>query len=132
MLKFIFFPVAKSIIDRALRLVDEVIADMCICDIPKEKADKMCAAMEECFRRFLAQRRCERGKDKEIIKFNEVDMLDELIKKCKFTNDELKKSRPVIEAAYEKFVDAYMSANEVRILVFFVFQYWEVNIWKKI
>lgn len=99
-------------------MVDEVISDMCVCDIPQAKADKMCLAMEECFRRFLAQRRCERGKGKEVIKFNEVDMLDELIKKCKFTNDELKTTRPVIEAAYKKFVDAYMSAHEVRFFCF--------------
>ncbi|XP_065354494.1 uncharacterized protein Rsbp15 [Calliphora vicina] len=104
--------IAKSIIDRALHVVDNVIADMCICDIPKAKADYMCEAMEECFRRFLAQRRCEKGKDKEIIKFNEFDMLDELVQKCKFTDDELKISRPVIEAAYQKFVNAYMTAKD--------------------
>lgn len=101
-------------IDRALRIVDEIVADMCICDIQPTKAEKMCAAMEECFKRFLAQRRCEIGQDVEIIKFNEVDMLDELIKKCKFSEEELKISRPVIETAYQKFVDAYMSAHEVR------------------
>ncbi|XP_005186260.2 uncharacterized protein LOC101899643 isoform X1 [Musca domestica] len=103
---------AKMAIDRALRIVDEIVADMCICDIQPTKAEKMCAAMEECFKRFLAQRRCEIGQDVEIIKFNEVDMLDELIKKCKFSEEELKISRPVIETAYQKFVDAYMSAHE--------------------
>lgn len=97
-----------------MRIVDNVIVDMCICDIPKDKADRMCEIMEKCFRRFLAQRRCEKSKDKEIIKFNEFDMLDELIQKCKFTNEELKNSKPVIEAAYQKFLHAYMSAKDVR------------------
>ncbi|KAM7361030.1 radial spoke binding protein 15 [Cochliomyia hominivorax] len=104
--------IAKSIIDRALHTVDEVIADMCVCDIPKEKAEEMCAAMEECFRRFLAQRRCEKGKEKEIIKFKETDMLDELIKKCNFTKKEIKITKPVLEEAYQKFVNAYMTTKE--------------------
>lgn len=105
--------VAKLIIDRALRTVDEVISDMCICDIDKVKAEQMSIAMEECFKRFLAKRRCEKGKNIELVKFNEVDMLDELMQKCKFSEDELKTSRPIIEAAYQKFVDAYMTAQEV-------------------
>ncbi|XP_023309323.2 uncharacterized protein LOC111690943 [Lucilia cuprina] len=104
--------IVKSAINQALNIVDDVIGDMCICDIPKEKIDYMCEAMEECFRRFLAQRRCEMGKEKEIIKFNESDMLDQLVKKCKFTDDELKLSRPAIEAAYQKFVNAYMTAKD--------------------
>lgn len=108
-------------IDRALRKVDDVIADMCICGIPKTKADKMSAAMEECFKRFLAQRRCERGRNIEMIKFNEVDMLDELIEKCKFSEEEIKISRPVIETAYQKFVDAYMQANEVMLYSLILF-----------
>ncbi|XP_061400126.1 uncharacterized protein LOC133335847 [Musca vetustissima] len=103
---------AKMAIDRALRIVDEVVADMCVCDIQPSKAEKMCQAMEECFKRFLAQRRCEMGKEIEIIKFNEIDMLDELIRRCKFSDDELKISRPVIEAAYQKFVEAYMTVHE--------------------
>ncbi|XP_073819571.1 radial spoke binding protein 15 [Musca autumnalis] len=103
---------AKMAIDRALRIVDEIVADMCICDIQPSKAEKMCEAMEECFKRFLAQRRCDMGQNIEIIKFNEIDMLDELIRKCKFSDDELKISRPIIEAAYQKFVDAYMTAHE--------------------
>lgn len=87
---------------------------MCVCDIPQAKVEYMCEAMEECFRRFLAQRRCEIGKEKEIVKYNEFDMLDELVKKCKFTNEEKKISKPVIEQAYQKFVNAYMMAKEVR------------------
>uniref|UniRef100_A0A1B0BBQ4 Uncharacterized protein n=1 Tax=Glossina palpalis gambiensis TaxID=67801 RepID=A0A1B0BBQ4_9MUSC len=104
--------VAKSIIDRALTAVDEVIADMCICDISKEKSEVMCAALEECFQRFLAKRRCEQGRRESILKFNEIDLLDELIMKCEFSESELKVSRPIIEAAYEKFVGIYMTAQQ--------------------
>ncbi|XP_013101636.2 uncharacterized protein LOC106083268 [Stomoxys calcitrans] len=103
---------AKLAIDRALRMVNEVIADMCICDIPKIKADKMSEAMEDCFKRFLSQWRCGKGRNIEFIKFNEIDIFDELMKKCKFSENELKASKPVIEAAYQRFVEAYMTANQ--------------------
>uniref|UniRef100_A0A1A9W8P9 RIIa domain-containing protein n=1 Tax=Glossina brevipalpis TaxID=37001 RepID=A0A1A9W8P9_9MUSC len=103
---------AKAIIDRALEAVDEIAGDMCICDIPKEKTEEMVSIMESCFKRFLAKRRCEMGREKEPVQFNEVDLLDELIKKCNFSEIELKMSRPVIEAAYEKFVHAYGTAHE--------------------
>ncbi|XP_075145817.1 radial spoke binding protein 15 [Haematobia irritans] len=99
-------------INQALRIVDEIIADMCLCDIPKIKADRMCEAMEDCFKRFLAQRRCDTERNNEFIKFNEVDVFDELIRKCKFSEVELKMSKPIIEAAYQRFVEAYMKAHE--------------------
>ncbi|KAL9880657.1 uncharacterized protein ACN2A1_012030 isoform 1-T1 [Glossina fuscipes fuscipes] len=103
---------AKSIIDTALQAVDEIAADMCICDIPKEKSEEMIATMEDCFKRFLAKRRCEMGREGEVVKFNEVDLLDELIKKCKFSEIELKISQPLIEAAYAKFAHAYATAHK--------------------
>uniref|UniRef100_A0A905AWE7 Uncharacterized protein n=1 Tax=Glossina morsitans morsitans TaxID=37546 RepID=A0A905AWE7_GLOMM len=103
--------VAKSIIDRALIKVDGIISDLCICDIPKEKSEQMSLAMEECFKRFLAKRRCEKDRQSEVLKFEELDVLDELIRKCKFSEDELKKSRRAIEEAYVKFMDFYLVAN---------------------
>uniref|UniRef100_A0A1A9WJI4 Uncharacterized protein n=1 Tax=Glossina brevipalpis TaxID=37001 RepID=A0A1A9WJI4_9MUSC len=104
--------VAKGIIDRALMKVDEIIADLCICDIPKEKSEQMTLAMEECFKRFLAKRRCEKDRQSEVLKFKEIDVLDEIIRKCKFSEEELKKSRPTIEEAYTKFMDFYLHTNE--------------------
>lgn len=89
---------------------------MCICDIPKEKSEEMIATMEDCFKRFLAKRRCELGREDEVVKFNEVDLLDELIKKCKFSEIELKISQPLIEAAYAKFAHAYATTHEVTFL----------------
>uniref|UniRef100_A0A1B0FI34 Uncharacterized protein n=1 Tax=Glossina morsitans morsitans TaxID=37546 RepID=A0A1B0FI34_GLOMM len=102
----------KSIIDTALQAVDEIAADMCVCDIPKEKSEEMIATMENCFKRFLAKRRCELGREDEVVKFNEVDLLDELIKKCKFSEIELKVSQPLIEAAYAKFAHAYATTHK--------------------
>uniref|UniRef100_A0A1B0GGP6 Uncharacterized protein n=1 Tax=Glossina pallidipes TaxID=7398 RepID=A0A1B0GGP6_GLOPL len=103
---------AKSIIDRALSMVDEVITDLCLCHISKEKSEAMCAALEDCFQRFLAKRRCEQGKRQSILKFKEIDLLDELIMKCKFSESELKVSRPIIETAYEKFAEIYTAAQQ--------------------
>uniref|UniRef100_A0A1A9UYW5 RIIa domain-containing protein n=1 Tax=Glossina austeni TaxID=7395 RepID=A0A1A9UYW5_GLOAU len=103
---------AKSIIDSALNAVDEVITDMCLCDVSKEKSEAICAALEECFQRFLAKRRYEQGRRESILKFNEIDLLDELIMKCKFSESELKVSRPIIETAYERFVDIYTAAQQ--------------------
>lgn len=100
------------IIDRALHNVDEIIEDLCVCNITQEKAENMALVMEDCFRRFLEKRRCESRKEKEIVKFREVDMLDELIQRCQFSEDELKLAQPVIEEAYNRFVQAYMSAQE--------------------
>lgn len=105
--------VAKGIIDRALAVVDEIIADMCVCDISKEKAQEMAMHMEECFRRFLSRMRCEQRKDIEVVRFEEQDVLDAMIERCKFTEQELKISKPMIEVAYRRFVDAYMKAHEV-------------------
>lgn len=102
---------AKSIIDRALNMVDEVITDMCLCDISKEKSEAMCAALEDCFQRFLAKRRCEEGR-RASLQFKKIDMLDELIMKCKFSESELKVSRPIIETAYEKLADIYIAAQQ--------------------
>uniref|UniRef100_A0A1A9ZTC4 Uncharacterized protein n=1 Tax=Glossina pallidipes TaxID=7398 RepID=A0A1A9ZTC4_GLOPL len=102
---------AKSIIDRALVKVDEIIGDLCICDIPKEKSEQMSLAMEECFKRFLAKRRCEKDRQSEVLKFNELDVLDELTRKCKFSEDEVQKSRRAIEEAYTKFMDFYLVGN---------------------
>uniref|UniRef100_A0A1A9UTP6 Uncharacterized protein n=1 Tax=Glossina austeni TaxID=7395 RepID=A0A1A9UTP6_GLOAU len=103
---------ANMIIDRALRKVDEIMADLCICDIAKEKSEQMSAVMEKCFKRFLAKRRCEKDKQDEILKFVELDLLDELIQKCKFSDLELKKTRTFIEAAYARFVDMYLKAQK--------------------
>lgn len=105
--------VANTIIDRALRKVDEIMADLCICDIAKEKSEQMSAVMEKCFKRFLAKRRCETDKPNEILKFVELDIMDEFIQKCKFTDLELKKTRTFIEAAYDRFVDMYLKAQKV-------------------
>uniref|UniRef100_A0A1B0B3T3 Uncharacterized protein n=1 Tax=Glossina palpalis gambiensis TaxID=67801 RepID=A0A1B0B3T3_9MUSC len=102
---------AKNIIDRALIKVDEIIGDLCYCDIPKEKSEQMSLAMEDCFKRFLAKRRCEKDRQSEVLKFKELDILDELIRKCKFNDDELKKSRQAIEEAYNKFMDFYLLTN---------------------
>jgi len=66
--------------------------------------------MEDCFRNFLEKRRCEMRSGKEAIKFADIDMLEELIQKCSFTEEELDMSRPTIESAYKRFVDAYMAA----------------------
>ncbi|XP_067646186.1 neurofilament medium polypeptide [Eurosta solidaginis] len=104
--------VAKGIIDRALSVVDEIIADMCVCDISKDKAQEMALHMEQCFRRFLTRMRCEQRKDIEVISFDESDMLDAMIERCKFTEHELKITKPMIEAAYRRFVDAYMKAHQ--------------------
>lgn len=107
---FSLFIVAKSILDRALRQVDSIISDLCVCDLGKEKSEMMAQVMEECFRNFLEKRRCEMRRGKEIVKFADIDMLEELIKKCHFTEDDLDASRPAIENAYQRFVDAYMAA----------------------
>uniref|UniRef100_A0A1A9WJH8 Uncharacterized protein n=1 Tax=Glossina brevipalpis TaxID=37001 RepID=A0A1A9WJH8_9MUSC len=108
----LLFTVSKMIIDRALRKVDEIMADLCICDIAKEKSEQMSIVMEKCFKRFLAKRRCEKDKQDEVLRFGEIDILDELIKKCKFTDLELKKTRTFIEAAYNRFVDMYLKAQK--------------------
>ncbi|KAH8360004.1 hypothetical protein KR093_010064 [Drosophila rubida] len=102
--------VAQSILNRALRQVDSIISDLCVCDLTKEKSDMMSQVMEECFRNFLEKRRCEMRRGKEAIQFADVDMLEELIQKCGFSENELDKSRPTIESAYKRFVDAYMAA----------------------
>lgn len=86
---------------------------MCLCDITKTKADEMCLAMEECFKSFLAKRRCERAKEHEIVKYNDIDMLDYLIEQCHFSEDDLKVSRPLIEASYQKFIEVYLTTREV-------------------
>ncbi|KAL9896175.1 uncharacterized protein ACN2A1_006674 [Glossina fuscipes fuscipes] len=104
--------VANMIIDRALRKVDEIMADLCICGIAKEKSEQMSIVMEKCFKRFLAKRRCEKDKQNEVFKLVELDILDELIKKCKFSDLELKKTRTFIEAAYDRFVDMYLKAQK--------------------
>ncbi|XP_037929901.1 uncharacterized protein LOC119683188 [Teleopsis dalmanni] len=104
--------IAKAIIDRALREVDEIIGDLCICDIPEDKGEKLCLAMEDCFKRFLEKQRCERGRERDVIKFYDDDMLDELIRRCRFSDEELKISRPVIEDAYNRFVQAYLNASK--------------------
>ncbi|XP_034116644.2 LOW QUALITY PROTEIN: uncharacterized protein LOC117576171 [Drosophila albomicans] len=102
--------VARSILDRALRQVDSIISDLCVCDLTKEKSDMMSQVLEDCFRNFLEKRRCEMRRDKKAIQFADVDMLEELIQKCGFSEEELDKSRPTIESAYKRFVDAYMAA----------------------
>ncbi|XP_017855572.1 PREDICTED: actin cytoskeleton-regulatory complex protein pan1 [Drosophila arizonae] len=104
--------VAKTILERALRQVDSIISDLCICDLTKEKSDEMAQVMEDCFRNFLEKRRCEMRRGKETIKFADIDMLEELIRKCKFTEEELDASRPAIASAYKRFVDAYMAAGK--------------------
>uniref|UniRef100_A0A1A9WXA8 Uncharacterized protein n=1 Tax=Glossina brevipalpis TaxID=37001 RepID=A0A1A9WXA8_9MUSC len=103
--------VAKSVIDRTLCAVNEVISDMCVCDISKEKSELICTVMEDCFRRFLAKRHCELGKEEVLLKFNEIDILDELIMKCKFSEIEIKTSRPIIEAASQRLMETYMMAE---------------------
>ncbi|KAH8419051.1 hypothetical protein KR222_002100 [Zaprionus bogoriensis] len=102
--------VAKSILNRALRNVDGIISDLCVCDLGKEKSEMMANVMEECFRNFLEKRRCEMRRGKEMVNFADIDMLEELIKKCGFSEDELDRSRPAIENAYQRFVDSYMAA----------------------
>ncbi|ALC45794.1 CG10014 [Drosophila busckii] len=102
--------VAKSILDRALRQVDSIISDLCVCELSQEKSEMMASVMEECFRNFLEKRRCEMRRGKEAIKFADIDMLSELLEKCKFSEEELDSSRPAIESAYKRFVDAYMAA----------------------
>ncbi|KAH8394537.1 hypothetical protein KR215_004204 [Drosophila sulfurigaster] len=102
--------VARSILDRALRQVDSIISDLCVCDLTKEKSDMMSQVLEDCFRNFLEKRRCEMRRNKKAIQFADVDMLEELIQKCGFSEEELDKSRPTIESAYKRFVDAYMTA----------------------
>lgn len=98
--------------DRALRQVDSIISDLCVCDLSKEKSDEMAQVMEDCFRNFLEKRRCEMRRGKETIKFADIDMLEELIRKCHFSEQELDASRPAIESAYKRFVDAYMAAGK--------------------
>ncbi|KAI8045307.1 hypothetical protein M5D96_001487 [Drosophila gunungcola] len=94
--------VAKSILDRALREVDSIISDLCVCDLSKEKSELMGQVLEDCFRNFLEKRRCEMRRGKQTINFED---------KCKFSDQELILSRPAIESAYKRFVDAYMSAQ---------------------
>uniref|UniRef100_A0A1A9UTP7 Uncharacterized protein n=1 Tax=Glossina austeni TaxID=7395 RepID=A0A1A9UTP7_GLOAU len=94
-----------------LHSVDEIIGDLCICDIPKEKSEQMSLAMEECFKRFLTKRRCEKDRQSEVLKFKDLDVLDELIRKCKFNEVELEKSRQAIKEACTKFMDFYLLAN---------------------
>ncbi|XP_043654427.1 fibrous sheath CABYR-binding protein [Drosophila teissieri] len=103
--------VAKTILDRSLRQVDSIISDLCICDLSKEKSELMGQVIEDCFRNFLEKRRCEMRRGKQAINFEDVDILEELLQKCKFTDEELVMSRPAIESAYKRFVDAYMSAE---------------------
>jgi len=103
--------VAKTILDRSLRQVDSIISDLCVCDLSKEKSELMGQVLEDCFRNFLEKRRCEMRRGKQAIKFEDVDILEELLQKCKFTDEELVMSRPAIESAYKRFVDAYMSAE---------------------
>lgn len=72
----------------------------------------MAEMMEECFRNFLEKRRCEMRRGKEMVQFADIDMLEELIQKCHFTPEEMDMSRPAIENAYKRFVDAYMAASK--------------------
>ncbi|EDW34463.1 GL22269 [Drosophila persimilis] len=102
--------VARSILDRALRQVDNIISDLCVCDLTKEKSDMMGQVMEDCFRNFLERRRCEMRRGKQTISFEDIDILEELLVKCKFSEEELALSRPAVESAYKRFVDAYMAA----------------------
>ncbi|XP_030374691.1 uncharacterized protein LOC115624217 [Scaptodrosophila lebanonensis] len=104
--------VAKSILDRALIKVDSIISDLCICDLSKEKTDIMAQVMEDCFRNFLEKRRCEMRRGKQLVTFQDLDLLEELLKKCNFTDDEMAMSRPAIDSAYKRFVEAYMAAAE--------------------
>ncbi|XP_017076778.2 translation initiation factor IF-2 [Drosophila eugracilis] len=103
--------VAKTILDRALRQVDSIISDLCVCDLTKEKSEMMAQVLEDCFRNFLEKRRCEMRRGKQTINFEDVDILEELLVKCKFSDEELAMSRPAIESAYKRFVEAYMSAE---------------------
>ncbi|EDW80494.1 uncharacterized protein Dwil_GK11535 [Drosophila willistoni] len=103
--------VARSILDRALRQVDNIISDLCICDLSKEKTDLMAQVMEDCFRNFLEKRRCEMRRGKEAINFDSIDIFEELIYKCNFSDEEMAMSRPAIESAYKRFAEAYMAAG---------------------
>ncbi|XP_068157215.1 uncharacterized protein Rsbp15 [Drosophila tropicalis] len=103
--------VARSILDRALRQVDNIISDLCICDLSKEKTDLMAQVMEDCFRNFLERRRCEMRRGKEAITFDNIDIFEELIYKCNFSDEEMAISRPAIESAYKRFAEAYMAAG---------------------
>jgi len=103
--------VAKTILDRALRQVDSIISDLCVCDLSKEKSELMGQVLEDCFRNFLEKRRCEMRRGKQTINFEDVDILEELLLKCKFSDEELIMSRPAIESAYKRFMEAYMSAE---------------------
>ncbi|XP_022213482.2 E3 ubiquitin-protein ligase Hakai [Drosophila obscura] len=102
--------VARSILDRALRQVENIISDLCVCDLTKEKSDMMAQVMEDCFRNFLERRRCEMRRGKETINLEDIDIFEELLLKCKFSEEELAISRPAVESAYKRFVDAYMAA----------------------
>lgn len=106
------FKVAKTILDRALRQVDSIISDLCVCDLSKEKSELMGQVLEDCFRNFLEKRRCEMRRGKQTINFEDVDILEELLEKCHFSEEELVISRPAIESAYKRFVEAYMAAQK--------------------
>ncbi|SPP84452.1 RNA polymerase II degradation factor 1 [Drosophila guanche] len=102
--------VARSILDRSLRQVETIISDLCVCDLTKEKSDMMGQVLEDCFRNFLERRRCEMRRGKETINLEDIDIFEELLKKCNFSEEELALSRPAVESAYKRFVDAYMAA----------------------
>ncbi|XP_034663406.1 cilia- and flagella-associated protein 91 [Drosophila subobscura] len=102
--------VARSILDRSLRQVETIISDLCVCDLTKEKSDMMGQVLEDCFRNFLERRRCEMRRGKETINLEDIDIFEELLEKCKFSEEELAISRPAVESAYKRFVDAYMAA----------------------
>uniref|UniRef100_A0A1B0FB47 Uncharacterized protein n=1 Tax=Glossina morsitans morsitans TaxID=37546 RepID=A0A1B0FB47_GLOMM len=72
------------------------VAGLCIYDIPKVKFEETFAAIESCFEHFLAKCQCEMAREEEVMKFNEVDLLDELIKKYKFSEIKLEISQHLI------------------------------------
>uniref|UniRef100_A0A1A9WAR6 Uncharacterized protein n=1 Tax=Glossina brevipalpis TaxID=37001 RepID=A0A1A9WAR6_9MUSC len=105
--------------------MDEIIANLGCCHIPKQKSEKLSLVMEKCFGGFLNKRRCETGIEHEYLKFNENDVIDDLINKCKFSDSELRTSRPAISAAYAKFLETYRKAKKDTKCIEALYQYFQ-------
>lgn len=67
--------------------------------------------MEKSFTNFVEKKRHLIGDDKGLAIY-ESDLMDQLILLCKFSHEEAKRSRPVIQAAFKDFLASYLSAIE--------------------
>lgn len=99
----------KGILQTALCRVFEAIPKLRSVGIPVEKSYSAECLLEKSFTHFVERKRHLIGDD-EGLAIYESDLMDQLILLCKFTQDEAKRSRPVIQAAFKDFLASYLNA----------------------